>query len=69
MPKKNDKTLMAERKFFTDKKAAELPDLIQVQKSSYEWFVKEGLRELFEDISPIEPFNSETFELSFWIII
>lgn len=65
MPKEDAKTLMAERKFFTDKKAAELPDLIQVQKSSYEWFVKEGLKELFEDISPIEPFNGETFELSF----
>ncbi len=35
----------------------ELPDLIEVQKSSYEWFLKEGLREVFEDISPIQDYT------------
>lgn len=35
----------------------DLPDLIEVQKSSYEWFVKEGLREIFEDISPIQDYT------------
>jgi len=33
--------------------ALELPDLIEVQKSSYDWFLKQGLRETFQDISPI----------------
>jgi DNA-directed RNA polymerase subunit beta len=32
----------------------ELPNLIQIQKESYEWFLKEGLQEAFNDISPIE---------------
>lgn len=35
----------------------EMPDLIEVQKSSYEWFLKEGLREVFEDISPIQDYT------------
>ena len=35
-----------------------LPDLINVQLDSFEWFKKEGLLELFDEISPIESFNS-----------
>lgn len=35
----------------------DLPDLIEVQKSSYEWFTKEGLKEVFEDISPIQDYT------------
>ena len=35
----------------------ELPDLIEVQKESYDWFVKEGLEEVFEDISPIQDYT------------
>lgn len=34
-----------------------LPDLIEVQTSSYQWFVEEGLRELFEKFSPIEDYT------------
>ena len=35
----------------------ELPDLIEVQKKSYEWFVNEGLKEVLDDISPIEDYT------------
>jgi DNA-directed RNA polymerase subunit beta len=35
----------------------ELPNLIEVQRNSYEWFLKEGLREVFRDISPIQDFT------------
>jgi len=35
---------------------ATMPNLIQIQKDSYEWFVEEGLREVFEDISPIKDY-------------
>jgi len=34
----------------------ELPNLIEIQTASYEWFLEEGLKEMFEDISPIEDF-------------
>ena len=35
---------------------ATMPNLIQIQKDSYNWFIKEGLREVFEDISPIKDY-------------
>jgi len=35
----------------------DLPDLIEVQKSSYKWFIEEGLREVFDDISPIQDYT------------
>jgi len=35
----------------------ELPNLIEIQTASYEWFLEEGLKEMFEDISPIEDFT------------
>src|SRR5690606_4773893 len=34
-----------------------LPSLIELQLASFEWFIKEGLAELFDEISPIESFN------------
>jgi DNA-directed RNA polymerase subunit beta len=34
-----------------------LPNLIEIQTSSYKWFLDEGMREMFEDISPIEDFT------------
>jgi DNA-directed RNA polymerase subunit beta len=34
-----------------------LPNLIQVQLESYDWFKQEGLQELFDEISPIESFS------------
>ena len=34
----------------------EMPNLIQIQTESYDWFIKEGLREVFEDISPIKDY-------------
>lgn len=35
----------------------ELPNLIEIQTASYEWFLEEGLKEMFDDISPIEDFT------------
>ena len=35
----------------------DLPNLLKVQKDSYDWFLKEGLGEILEDISPIEDYN------------
>ena len=40
----------------------ELPDLIAVQRESFEWFLNEGLAETFRDISPIKDF-SEALQL------
>ncbi len=42
----------------------EMPNLIEVQKKSYQWFLDEGLREVFRDVASIKDYN-ETLELSF----
>ena len=39
------------------KEVLEMPNLIEIQKDSYQWFLDEGLKEVFEDISPIEDYN------------
>ncbi len=38
------------------KEVLEMPNLIEIQKDSYQWFLDEGLKEVFEDISPISDF-------------
>lgn len=42
--------------FSQSKEVLEMPNLIEIQKDSYRWFLKEGLREAFDDISPIQDF-------------
>ena len=37
----------------------DMPNLIEVQKDSYQWFLDEGLREVFRDISPISDYNGQ----------
>jgi len=37
----------------------ELPGLIEIQTKSFEWFIEQGLKEVFEDISPITSFNGQ----------
>ncbi|WP_177187403.1 DNA-directed RNA polymerase subunit beta [Peptostreptococcus sp. D1] len=39
------------------KEIADVPNLIEIQVDSYEWFLKEGLKEVFTDISPIEDYT------------
>ncbi len=45
--------------FQRQKDVLEMPNLIEVQKSSYQWFLEEGLKEVFDDISPIEDFTGK----------
>src|SRR6187397_736234 len=42
-----------------------LPNLIQTQTDSFEWFVKTGLRELLDEITPITDFTGKNLELHF----
>ncbi|MDD7435383.1 MAG: DNA-directed RNA polymerase subunit beta [Lachnospiraceae bacterium] len=46
------------------KEVLEMPNLIEVQKDSYQWFLDEGLNEVFDDISPIRDY-SEKLSLEF----
>lgn len=49
------------------KEVMEMPHLLDIQRNSYDWFKKEGLQEIFQDISPISDFtgNLELFFESF----
>ncbi|KKT22327.1 MAG: DNA-directed RNA polymerase subunit beta [Parcubacteria group bacterium GW2011_GWE1_43_8] len=58
--------VIRERRTFTPlKDAIPLPDLIEIQRSSYDWFFAEGLKELFDEISPIRDFIGRDLELYF----
>lgn len=45
------------RSFARISEVLELPNLIEIQTSSYQWFLDEGLKEMFSEISPIEDFS------------
>ena len=47
----------ARKSFSRLKHVLDLPNLIDIQKSSFDWFMKEGLRETIDDISPIEDYT------------
>ncbi len=53
------------RKYFQKKEeVVSLPNLIEAQRTSYDWFVKDGLKELFKELGPIVSYNKE-LELEF----
>jgi DNA-directed RNA polymerase subunit beta len=52
------------RNYSKVKTNVELPNLIEIQTKSFEWFMKEGIKDLFKEISPIKDY-SEKFELYF----
>ncbi|MEF2759903.1 MAG: DNA-directed RNA polymerase subunit beta [Ligilactobacillus salivarius] len=47
------------RSYSRIKEVLDLPNLIEVQTDSYKWFLDEGLREMFDDIMPIEDFQGK----------
>ena len=46
------------------KEVLDMPNLIEVQRNSYEWFLSDGLKEALDDISPIEDY-SQNLSLEF----
>ena len=53
------------RTFKTAPDAMELPELTEIQLQSYNWFIQEGLRELFDEINPVRDFIGRDLELYF----
>ncbi len=52
--------------FFTPQKIdLALPDFLEIQKHSYQWFLKRGIKDLFKEFSPIEDFADRNLELYF----
>ncbi len=57
---------MSDRQYFqATPPSLDLPNLIEVQRNSYNAFLKEGLKELFEEISPVRDFTGRSLELAF----
>ncbi len=44
---------------------AELPNLVEIQRDSYQWLLTEGLADLFKEFSPIKDYSEKKFELEF----
>lgn len=51
--------------FTTEGRPFAYPDLLEVQTDSYRWFIEEGIRELFNEISPITDVSGKKIELFF----
>ena len=45
------------RSYAKTKNAIELGNLLEIQKKSYDWFMTEGIQEVFDDIFPVESFT------------
>ncbi|MFQ6019292.1 MAG: DNA-directed RNA polymerase subunit beta [Dehalococcoidia bacterium] len=43
----------------------DLPNLVRIQLDSFDWFIREGLRELFDEINPIQDFTGTRLEMRF----
>ncbi|MCR4284287.1 MAG: DNA-directed RNA polymerase subunit beta [Parcubacteria group bacterium] len=58
---------LGEKKFFSryKKPFIDLPNLVEVQTFSYEWFLKEGIKELFDEFSPISDYSEKEFTIEF----
>ncbi len=56
-----------EQKYFSrfKKPLAEIPNLMELQTTSYQWLVKSGLKELFEEFSSIKDYSEKKFQLDF----
>ncbi len=56
-----------ERKYFArfKKPLAPLPDLVEPQVTSFAWLLKEGLKEIFKEFSPISDYSGKKFDLEF----
>ncbi len=52
-----DGTKVMRMSYARQKEVLEMPNLIEVQKDSYQWFLDEGLKEVFDDISPIADYS------------
>src|SRR5207245_4857486 len=53
----------ARHSFARINEVAPIPNLIKVQRDSFEWFLREGLKELFAEISPIQDFTGRNMDL------
>ena len=65
VPEKRSIDLKKRKSFAKLPEVLEIPNLIKVQLDSFRWFQEEGLRELFQEVSPIHDFTGTRLELHF----
>ena len=65
MPAKRSVALRERKSFAKLPQVLEIPNLIQVQLDSFRWFQEEGLKELFQEVSPIRDLTGTRLELHF----
>ena len=60
-------TPISDRKYYSEQldKSFHMPNLIETQLDSYRWYLEEGIRELLDEISPIQDFSGKKLELVF----
>ncbi|MBA3435694.1 MAG: hypothetical protein H0U11_04315, partial [Chloroflexi bacterium] len=65
-PVRHDSLTAPERKRYARiPEVLPIPDLIELQLQSFRWFIDNGLRELLDEISPIQDFTGKVMELRF----
>ncbi|MDQ3407485.1 MAG: DNA-directed RNA polymerase subunit beta [Chloroflexota bacterium] len=65
-PVRHDSQIVPERKRYARiPEVLPIPDLIELQLQSFRWFIEHGLRELLDEISPIQDFTGKVMELRF----
>ncbi|MDQ3491783.1 MAG: DNA-directed RNA polymerase subunit beta, partial [Chloroflexota bacterium] len=65
-PARHDSLIAPERKRYARiPEVLPIPDLIELQLQSFRWFIDNGLRELLDEISPIQDFTGKVMELRF----
>ncbi|MCJ7769032.1 MAG: DNA-directed RNA polymerase subunit beta, partial [Dehalococcoidales bacterium] len=65
VPPGREKTATQRKSYSRLPQILDIPNLIEVQLSSYKWFQEEGVKQLLEEISPIKDFTGNRLELSF----
>ena len=58
-------TALARTRYARIPEVLPIPNLIELQLDSFSWFIDKGLRELFDEISPIKDFTGKVMELQF----
>ncbi len=65
VPPSSEKPAIERRSYSRLPQILDVPNLIEVQLSSYQWFQEEGIKQLLEEISPIKDFTGNRLELRF----
>ncbi|MBW6431846.1 DNA-directed RNA polymerase subunit beta, partial [Patescibacteria group bacterium] len=66
MPQTSSMAKDQKRKYYRPLQSVlELPNLIEIQTNSYDWFIREGVKEVLDEVSPIIDFSGSHYELSF----